>query len=794
MICVFEPLAADFSGNGKAALMPTGGSIRMVAAGDYSFTMEHPIDPWGKWKELKREAIVKLPVPEEVIPNSFSGVEADVYKTTADAPLYQTPLAPTTITYPTWPSTTMNPTDVGAKTSWMGKNYQCIYFDGSSRGAGEPPSEMEGSWWTQIARQTPGAAVLVTLKAGTELYLVEDVDTDWLKLCTKYGLTGYVLKTQATYDHHASASENQPRVITEQLFRIKEVNVDRDSGKVNVSGVHVSYDLNGDLVDDIEMGQVSAAMAIGRIYENLLMDYRGMIATDLTDTGNVTFSGKFGKKNGMYCLTDPESGVVATFGAKLTRDNWDLFVLEKTATERGYRIRYAKNVNGIQWKEKTDKLVTRVIPVAKKADGSDLYLPEKWVDSTHISDYPVIYMETLKVNGQVGKDDGSGTDTVWTEADLLDEMRAKAGERFSVEKVDEPVTEVTVQLQALENTAEYAYLKDLLNVLLYDTVTVSDPEIGKSAVLTVTEIEWDYILKKVSGLKLSNVDTNITKSVTGYNVANGSIGQEKLKDDVIRQAVSDAVGNAEEASSQRIPYNGKDRDGIVAKGYGHDNKVWKTDGQGVPGWRTESAAVPVVDALDSTSTTSALSANQGRVLNGHFVSIGSAQNPVTDLANIPLNSIGNAVLAAAISPAGVLRSHSFWKSGSSATRYVIFAVDQYANRAYYQINFDGTLQGWTLVDRDSAFYTSTKTVPENSTLGSYLTPGVYTVLNGTTAATISDCPYTNSGGRLEVIGQNHSGSNYLRQIYYPAGSVYIYTRIRSDTAWGSWYKISMTQA
>ena len=615
MICVFEPLAADFSGNGKAALMPTGGSIRMVAAGDYSFTMEHPIDPWGKWKELKRESIVKLPVPEEVIPNSYSGIEADVYKTTAEAPMYQDADAPTTITYPTWTTSPEPDYEPGSKVTYVNENYQCTYYDPQNYLSTVPPLSNH-SWWQKIARQTPGAPVLVTLKAGTELYLVEDVDSSWLKLCTKYGLTGYVLKTQATYDHHASASENQPRVITEQLFRIKEVNVDRDGGKVSVSGVHVSYDLNGDLVDDIEMGQVSAAMAIGRIYENLLMDYRGMIATDLTDTGSVTFSGKFGKKNGMYCLTDPESGVVATFGAKLTRDNWDLFVLEKTATDRGYRIRYAKNVNGIQWKEKTDKLVTRVIPVAKNQDGTDLYLPEKWVDSTHISDYPVIYMETLKVNGQVGKDDGSGTDTVWTEANLLDEMRAKAGERFSVAKVDEPVTEVTVQLQALENTAEYAYLKDLLKVLLYDTVTVSDPEIGKSAQLTVTELEWDYILKKITGLKLSNIDTNITKSVTGYNVANGSIGQEKLKDDVIRQAVSDAVGDAEEAASQRIPYNSKDNDGIVAKGYGNDNKVWKTDGQGVPGWRSESGAgFSVIDNLTSTSATDALSANQGKVLN-----------------------------------------------------------------------------------------------------------------------------------------------------------------------------------
>ena len=99
MICVYDPLTNDFSGNGKAVLMPTSGTVKMVAGGDYSFTMEHPIDPWGKWKFLKEEAIVRLPVPKETIENSFSGVEADVYKTNTDTELRDDTSEPETITY-----------------------------------------------------------------------------------------------------------------------------------------------------------------------------------------------------------------------------------------------------------------------------------------------------------------------------------------------------------------------------------------------------------------------------------------------------------------------------------------------------------------------------------------------------------------------------------------------------------------------------------------------------------------------------------------------------------------------
>ena len=54
MICVYDPLASSFDGSGVAALMPLSGTIRQVAGGEYSFDMIHPMDPWGKWKHLKR--------------------------------------------------------------------------------------------------------------------------------------------------------------------------------------------------------------------------------------------------------------------------------------------------------------------------------------------------------------------------------------------------------------------------------------------------------------------------------------------------------------------------------------------------------------------------------------------------------------------------------------------------------------------------------------------------------------------------------------------------------------------
>lgn len=535
MICVYPTTATTFTGNGAAVLTPISARLKMVAGGECSFTMEHPMDPWGHWKYLVREAIVKLPVPKETIPAASVGYDTDIYKTTGTAYLREGPSEPQTINYSTWSQ--YNTYSVGSKVTQGNKNYQCIYWDNDSPMRANAPS---GSpWWTEIPRYTSGSPVIATLKAGTEMYLLEEYDAYWYQMSTTYGLTGYIKKSDVVYDRHISPEDLQPHVITEQLFRIKEVTVDRKNGTVSLSGNHVSNDLNGVLVKEVNVTNVVPAMAIGKIVENFMMDYRGNIATNITDDTHGTYTGTIKRKNAMFCLTDPDTGIVPTFDARFTRDNWDLYVMEKSGSGPVYTIQYGRNVNGIIWRVRTGGLITRVVPVAKTENGEDLYLPENYVDSSYISNYPVIYMETLNVKGQVGHDDGEGG--TWTEETLLAEMRTKAGERFSVDKVDLPVTEVTVQLERLANTAEYAWMKGLEELILYDEVKAVDPDIGLDITLTVSEIEYDCVKEKISGIKLSNNIYDANKTVAGYNIINGCLTENKLAGGVRDGLVSDAV-------------------------------------------------------------------------------------------------------------------------------------------------------------------------------------------------------------------------------------------------------------
>ena len=74
-------------------------------------------------------------------------------------------------------------------------------------------------------------------------------------------------------------------------------------------------------------------------------------------------SGEWHYENGIKVLLDPETGFVAKSRCKIIRDNNDIFLLDNIAYDRRVRVEYGKNLNGIKWTERSDTVVTRIVPV-----------------------------------------------------------------------------------------------------------------------------------------------------------------------------------------------------------------------------------------------------------------------------------------------------------------------------------------------------------------------------------------------------------------------------------------------
>lgn len=533
-VSVFPQDAEKFANNGLAVLFPLEGSeLHCVAGGDYSVQLQFPLDPAGKWRLIQPESLIRVPVPTETIENAWIGIEVDLYRVTRSAALREWPQEPQTITYPAW-----SPDDnyaIGDRVTdtIADRNYRCVYFDETSALKNVPPSSSD--WWNEVPRYISGAPVLVQCATGDQLYFVEDAGAGWYKMSTPMGIEGYIRADAVTFVRHITPEESQERTIRNQLFRVKNAVVSTTENVLDVYAVHVSYDLGGILIRDANIAQAAPAMAITRIVDGLMMPYRGQIATNLSTDENGTYTGSLNGKNGIFAFLDPSAGMVATFDARLMRDNWDLFVLQRTNKKSGVRLEYGKNLNGVTWSRSSENLILYVVPVAKDAQGADYYLPGYWVASDHAGRYKAPRMERLPVKGQIGKDDGTGIGTAWTADTLAAEMEKKARERFTVDHVDEIAVEVSVNVELLGNSVEYAWLRPLQRVNLYDVITCHVPDIGLDVDLSVIEIRWDIVHRRIKSLKASTNRKYTAPTVAGYNIGNNSIETSKLTESAIQE-------------------------------------------------------------------------------------------------------------------------------------------------------------------------------------------------------------------------------------------------------------------
>ena len=536
MISIYSVGNEDYEKNGDAVLTPISCEEEEQAGAGWELKMVHPLDPEGRWKLLKKEAVIRAPVHPRVIKNALSGIDADIYTVNeSGTALREGDSEPSTVTYPDW---SVNPTwALGAKVTYQNNNYELTQWLDPSERDDPPPSNPK---WKRIPNTTGGSTVMMELDAGTELIFQENAThTGWIKVMTLFNMTGYIKTNQVTYSRHQSAETLPDRVITEQLFRIYRVNSDSNSREITVNAEHVSYDLAGNLIDELELERVSPAMAVYLIRNAWMLSYRGTIATDLTSEANGTYSGTLTGKGALAGFLDPGIGLISHYRAQLQRDNWDIFIMKNRVENRGFRVQYGVNMKGVQLDRDNSQTINRILPVAKAADGSELRLPEVWVDSPDIGNQAVIRVKKLQIKGQVGKDDGTGTGTNWTEEALLDEMREKAAEEFSVKHADAEKVKLRVDFQMLGDTEEYRQFRGLEQVAMYDRITVKDTQMDIDLQLQVNRIRYDSIRKRYLGIEVGDVFDYDGQTVAGYEIGDGAIYYEKISPAAIKRIISE---------------------------------------------------------------------------------------------------------------------------------------------------------------------------------------------------------------------------------------------------------------
>lgn len=506
MINIYAPGATDWASNGLAILLPTECKISETAGGSYELEMTHPITDDLRWKTIAKGCVIKAPVPAAETP-AINLVKAGIPGV---------PATPGTPEIPAVPG-------VPGRVIWK-VNITTIGANGRSRIYEKPSTD---------------SRKLAYLPNGAEYEYLGAHNGSWHRAVNYAGISGYMWTANSVYVRTEAETGGipavpatpeipaipavpgystvvGPRQIRTQLFRVYHVEKDPQNHAVKVWARHISYDLMGNMCGNLTLNNVPMPIALTTLKSSLINPDDRELMTNIP----TAISGEWQYENGIKVLLDPETGFVAKSRCKIIRDNNDIFLLDNIAYDRRVRVEYGKNLNGIKWTERSDTIVTRIVPVGRNADNTNLLLPETYVDSQFISIYPVVYTQKLDVP------DAKVSDTMTAEQ-AYTAMRNAAAAEYA-KGCDLITFDLDVDFIQLGDTEEYKQYHDLQHVFLYDTITINHSPTGFSARAQVKAYEWDAIQNRYTKVTLGDVFEVAGSTIAGYQLPTGGISGTKL--------------------------------------------------------------------------------------------------------------------------------------------------------------------------------------------------------------------------------------------------------------------------
>ena len=480
MICIYDALSGDYTGNGLGVLTVLSASVTEQAGGAYEAKLVIPVTDDLKWRLPQVGRVLRVPVPAITTP----GLElAHVTQSTVQK-VYRVNTGP-------W--------------SWL------AIFSGP------------GQYSTRLDRLHTGEEVIVT---------GEPIGGGWYPAVSPRGVAGYIAAdAYFTFVRDISQAGNAwtevipPKPVKDQLFRIYSVEQNEDGTQGQVKARHISYDLLYNVVTAYKTETETSAQAVAQglmaAREDKTIEIRCFC--DMTDAIPAT---DWSQRNLISCLLDEDVGVVRQARAMVVRDNYDLYITKAASTWRGVTIRHAKNLLGARLTVDDSGVYTRILPVGEDSEGSPVYLPERYLDSARLSAYPFPRVKLLKVSGaKVGakKDDG----TVKTIEDVQTELREAAQAELD-KGVDQPGADMSVSFVDLAGTDAYPEYAGLQRLHLYDLVRVVHTPRMIDTQAMVVGFTYNVLTGMYDTIELGDAFATQLSAVSGTQLVGGSISGGKL--------------------------------------------------------------------------------------------------------------------------------------------------------------------------------------------------------------------------------------------------------------------------
>lgn len=500
-VYIYEPDSLNFDGMGLVgALAATACVHDETAGGNSEITLEHPFDGLGKWSFLREGRILKCWVP-----------------------VRETPLLKM---------------DDGVPAQTITRQVYKVVTEGGRLHLRQKPNTSSKI----LGRYNPGAEIVKLGEAGTS-----NGHTWYQVSVVKDGSTGYMAATYLQYARsYTETIEGEAPSVTvgstdaageanwtvrPQLFEIYR----RESGDegIVVNARHISYKLLKNITSYAPKGAVSLQTALNGILDNCRTEHDFKAYTDIPDTREDV---SWRLVNPIKAMLDAENGAMVLWNAQLIRDNWNLFFLKRAGGWRGMKIEYGKNLVGVQCSVDISNVATRIIPVGKNKDGTDLFLPEEYIDSPNIGNYSEPLLYPLECSDCKVGSNGLTVDGAYAK------MREKANELLT-NGCDQPTVSMSVDFLSLGDSEGYAQFREMDKLFLYDEVQIVSLNGYADAVTQVTMLSWDCLHDRALGIGVGSVEASLSSGrlaswqipsgINGSKLTYGSVGASQLGSDVI---------------------------------------------------------------------------------------------------------------------------------------------------------------------------------------------------------------------------------------------------------------------
>ena len=503
MIKVYDGFTDDFSGQGLGYIMPISAEIEEEPGGLYEIELEIPIDESRDDWVIEQQRIISALSPTRTSPELNFGVsgiiERQIYKANTKAQMY-------------------NLKNRKKKLKKYKKNTEFVRLD------------VDGEWYKVSA-----------VKGGA---------TGWIKTSA----LDYVRAASDTVESDKPSKVVETVLAREQYFRICNIKRNTADLVATVRAEHITYDLRGVICaaeyapENIPADEVVAQLIAYADQQDIPFN----IHCQCTDLVTADYSGR----NLIDCLLNGDDGVATQCGARVVRDNYDIYILDPVERYTGVDIRYGDNLVKAVYETDSGSTVTRIRPVGKTKKGDPLYITENggYVDSPNAANYAVQRTKQVNYDVQVGKNGIKDTEAA---RNKLVELALKDFE----DGADAIESKIDTEFVRRELTLEYADLASENALHMYDIAKVKADNAGVIASVRMGAYRFDalpgrerYITARITDL------TDVDPIVYGLNIAGGSISGSKIANNSIDGAqkiknLSVGIGKFDQAAIDQLNAN-----------------------------------------------------------------------------------------------------------------------------------------------------------------------------------------------------------------------------------------------